>query len=112
MYVPVYYRQPNDHDYDNMVVGRVKANTRLDTWDGKNYTFRGSTGIHGGITKLKKPRGDKSFVFIRTSQWVGDKPIGWLISDDEALSLLIEAGREDLINKWFPDADIDMEEEI
>jgi len=108
--VPVYTQNPGEGGYPE-VVGYVKTNTRLDTWDGSNHTFRGATGIHGGITKLRRTINGKRFVFIRTSQWQGDRDYGYLISDAEARSLLIEAGEDELLEKWFPDFEADLEEE-
>ena len=94
------------------IIGRVNYNNALDTWDGRNHSFRGKTGIHGGITKLKREIDGKRFVFIYGTQYQGDRDKAWLITDGEAKKLLIEAGRDDLLRKWGLDDGIDLEEDF
>ena len=79
--IPVYEDQ-----YCDTVVGHVTPNTKLDTWDGNNYTS-GSTGCHIGYTRLKK---SGKFVLIHTTQWQGCKDYGVIISPEELVRLAIE----------------------
>ena len=79
--IPVY-----DNDYCGNVVGRVTPNTKLDYWDGSNYTD-GSTGNHLGYTKLRK---SQKYVLIHTTQWEGCKDYGYVVSPEHLIEVAIE----------------------
>lgn len=98
--VPVYLKDPQE-SYEKKVVARVTYNNVLDRWNGSNMQFR-STGVHGGITKLRREIDGKRFVLILGSQWQGSVDYGYLIDDKEALSLILESEDEKLLNKYFP----------
>jgi len=85
----------NVYDKDNKIVARVKENRNLDYWDGHNMT-NGGTGLHKGITKLK----DGRFVLIHTSQWIGDKDYGEIITKEQAIEEILRAGKEELIEQF------------
>lgn len=74
------------------IIGRVRYNTDLDYWDGRNWTS-GSTGMHKGITKLK----DGSFVIIVGSQWQGSKDFAYTVSPQEALEEILKSGNSQLL---------------
>jgi len=109
--VAVYRADPAEAGGYFDAVGYVKANNKLDTWDGSNMTFRGATGEHAGITKLRRTIDGKRFVLIRTTQWSGGRDYAYLITDDEARSLLIETGNKELLKKWFPNFNPDIGED-
>lgn len=79
--IPVY-----DDEECGCVIGHVSPNTKLDTWDGNNYTS-GSTGCHIGYTRLKK---SGKFVLIHTTQWQGGEDYGEVISPEDLVRLAIE----------------------
>ena len=104
-YINVYLNEESDE-----IAGRVKANSNLDYWDGKNYTY-GGVGNHGGITKLRRIIDNKQFVFIFTTQWEGVKNRAWLISNEEALQHILNSENESLLSKYFKDQDVNLEED-
>lgn len=87
-------------------VARVEYNNNLDFWDGSNWTC-GSLGRHKGITRLKKT---KQFVLIHGTQWQGERNHAEIISDEEALCLILASNDESLLKKYFPDRASDEEE--
>jgi len=105
-YINVYLNEESDE-----IVGRVKVNSNLDYWDGKNYTY-GGIANHGGITKLRRIIIDnKQFVFIFTTQWQGGRNRAWLISNEEALQHILNSENESLRSKYFKDQDVNLEED-
>jgi hypothetical protein len=92
------YRIPVTDEGDN-VVGRVRYNSNLDYWDGRNLTC-GQTGRHKGIAKLK----DGRFVIIHGTQWQGEKDSAHIISDEEALQEILKSGNTELLSlkKYHP----------
>lgn len=98
--VPVYAENPAN-TYERVVVARVEYNRVLDRWNGSNMQY-GGTGFHGGLTKLRRKISGKQFVFIHGTQWSGGRNYGYLIDDDEALSLILESENEKLLNRYFP----------
>jgi len=86
----------NVYDNDGNVVARVKSNSNLDIWDGRNYT-NGGTGKHLGLTKLKK---SKKFVLIFTSQWEGDRDYGEVVSDEFAFAQIARSESWELLDKY------------
>ena len=101
--IPVF--KSREEVFSGEVVGRVKANRNLDFWDGNNMT-NGGTGMHLGLTRLKRTIDGKRFVLIRTSQWVGSRDYGYLVDDKTAYSEAAKAGADDIIDKFFKDIDI------
>jgi len=96
--VNVYENNPENEFGKSIIVARVKYNTRLDYWDGNNMT-NGGTGMHKGITKLKKPvNPEKPYVIIIGSQWAGAKDYGYCVSADVAVYEILNAGAEE--NSW------------
>lgn len=75
------------------VVARVKYNSRLDHWDGRNYS-NGSVGNHLGITRLR----DGRFVLIYGTQWQGERDRGQVVTDDEALQAIMSNNPDELDN--------------
>lgn len=92
--IPVYEDQ-----YCDTVVGHVTPNTKLDKWDGNNYTD-GSTGNHVGYSRLTK---SKRFVLIHTTQWQGCKDYGVIISPEELVRLAIENDCLCVLLKDYPE---------
>ena len=95
--------------YGEKVVGRVEYNGKLDYWDGHNWTS-GSTGRHLGITKLKKPVEGLSFVLIYGTQWYGERDRAELVDKESALQAFLRNDKTELLEKYFPDYDPNMEE--
>jgi len=80
---------------NGIVVAEVEYNSILDHWDGSNWTS-GSTGRHLGITKLKKL---DSFVLIHGTQWQGEQDTAEIVTDEEALQAILQAGQEKLLSE-------------
>ena len=78
---------------EGLVIGRVRYNSILDYWDGRNWT-NGGLGIHKGLTKLR----DGSFVIIIGSQWEGVKDFAYTVSPKEALNEILISGNADLLD--------------
>lgn len=98
--INVYPSNPEQNGYDQPIIARVQVNTRLDTWDGRNFT-NGGTGLHKGITKLKRPvDADKAFVIIISSQWQGAKPYAYCVTAEEAASEIMKADAVDSSWVW------------
>ena len=88
--VNVYQENSNERD----IVARVKYNTNLDYWDGRNFV-NGGAGRHKGITKLK----DGSFVIIHGTDWQGETDSAYIVSDREALEAIMESDSFELLEK-------------
>ncbi|MGE7305773.1 hypothetical protein AAXE64_28055 [Priestia megaterium] len=91
--VPV-YESHEDKSFGESPIARVRYNTELDFWDGRNFS-NGGTGFHKGITKLK----DGRFVIIEGSQWQGDRDYAYVVSDDEALNEILKSNHADLLKR-------------
>jgi hypothetical protein len=92
--INVYDNHPDNTEgfFYGEIIARVNPNTKLDYWDGNNYTNNG-TGLHKGITKLRKPHDPKRpYVIIITSQWEGDKDYGYCVDKSEAAREIVTAG--------------------
>jgi len=76
------------------VIGRVRSNNNLDYWDGNNYTC-GSVGRHKGLTKLK----DGRIVLIEETQWQGEQNIAYVISEKQAVDLILKSGNTELFDR-------------
>lgn len=76
------------------VVARVNYNSRLDHWDGSNWTS-GGVGCHLGITRLKK---SGQMVIIYGTQWQGERDYGVTVSDEEALQAILNNDPNELEN--------------
>ena len=81
----------NVYDGDE-VVARVRYNSNLDFWDGRNFTC-GSTGRHKGLTKLK----DGRYVLIHGTQWQGEKDYAEIITPKQALQEILKSGNTELL---------------
>ena len=79
---------------EGLVIGRVRYNSILDYWDGRNWTS-GSTGMHKGLTKLK----DGSFVIIIGTQWQGEKDYAYIVSPKDALDEILKSGNVQLLDQ-------------
>ena len=79
---------------EGLVIGRVRYNSILDFWDGRNWTS-GPLGMHKGLTKLK----DGSFVLIIGTQWEGEKDYAYTISPKEALNEILKSGNVQLLDQ-------------
>ena len=89
-------------------VARVRYNTNLDVWDGRNRTS-GGVGRHAGIARLR----NGSFVLIHGTDWQGERDSAEIISDDEALQAILQADNDVLLQEYFPEkaAELDSQEE-
>jgi len=97
--VNVYLNDPNQIGFDQEVIARVKYNERLDYWDGRNNT-NGGTGMHKGITKLKKPIDpERPYVIIIGSQWQGAVDYAYCVDAQEAVSEICRSG--DTESDWL-----------
>lgn len=83
----------NVYDGDDDVIARVRYNTDLDYWDGRNWT-NGGTGKHKGITKLK----DGRYVLIHGTDWEGEKDWAEVISAEQALQEILKAQKLELLD--------------
>ena len=79
------------------IVGQVEYNSNLDHWDGNNWTG-GGTGVHLGITQLKK---SKKYVLIYGTQWQGEKDRAEVVTPEEALQAILKHDQDELKN--WPD---------
>lgn len=77
----------------NEIVSRVRYNTILDYWDGRNWT-NGGVGRHKGITKLK----DGRYVIIHGTQWQGESNYGLIATADDALQEILRAQKIELLD--------------
>jgi len=82
----------NVYDGNNNVVARVRYNSCLDYWDGRNWT-NGGVGRHKGLTKLK----DGRYVLIHGTQWQGEKDWAEIITPEQALQKILKSGNTELL---------------
>ena len=82
---------------ENTVVGRVRYNSILDYWDGRNWC-NGGVGRHKGITKLK----DGRYVLIEGTNWQGERDFAFIIDKERALQEILKSGHKKLLKmkKW------------
>ena len=76
------------------VIARVNETQNLDYWDGHNMT-NGGTGLHRGITRLKK---SGKYVLIHITQWQGESDWAEIISPEQALQEIMK-GNESLLDE-------------
>ena len=89
----------NVTDEDGNALGRVRYNSNLDYWDGRNWS-NGGVGIHLGLTKLK----DGSYVLIHGTQWEGAIDSAKVVSPMMALQSILKSQNLDLLDtKKFKD---------
>lgn len=89
----------NDNECTSDIIARVRYNSNLDYWDGRNHS-NGGTGMHKGLTKLK----DGRYVLIIGSQWQGSRDYGYIISAPKAIQEILRSGNSDLLKlKKFKD---------
>jgi len=74
------------------VVARVRYNSNLDYWDGRNWS-NGGVGKHKGLTKLK----DGSYVLIYGTDFQGEKDYGIIITPQQALNEILKSGNSHLL---------------
>ena len=74
------------------VIARVRYNTHLDYWDGRNWQ-NGGVGRHKGITKLK----DGRYVIIIGTDWQGERDYAYVVDADEALQEILKSQNLDLL---------------
>ena len=72
---------------EGLVIGRVRYNSILDYWDGRNWTS-GALGMHKGLTKLKDG-----------TQWEGEKDYAYTVSPKEALNEILKSGNVQLLDQ-------------
>jgi len=84
----------NVYDKNGLVVVRVAYDSNLDHWDGHNWTC-GGRGFHAGLVKLN----DGFYMLIYGSEWVGDHNWAEIITADEALQVIIQANKFDLLEE-------------
>jgi len=77
---------------NNEVIARVRYNSNLDFWDGRNWS-NGGVGRHKGLTKLK----DGRYVLIHGTDWQGEKDWAEVISAEAALQEILRAQRLELL---------------
>ena len=75
------------------VIARVRYNTNLDYWDGRNWQ-NGGVGRHKGSTKLKNGR----YVIIIGTDWQGERDYAYVVDADEALQEILKAQRLELLD--------------
>lgn len=86
-------RMVNIYNSSNKVIGTVKYNNNLDTWNGGNYQNRG-VGRHLGITKVSNGR----YCLIFGTDWEGENDYAHLIPDEQAFQLIMKYN-QDLLDK-------------
>jgi hypothetical protein len=74
------------------VIARVRYNSCLDYWDGRNWT-NGGVGRHKGLTKLR----DGRYVLIHGTDWQGEKDWAEIISPEQALQEILKSGNTELL---------------
>ena len=75
------------------VIARVEYNSRLDFWNGSDWTD-GGLGTHLGITKLR----DGRYVLIHGTQWEGQRDWAEVVSDERALQAILSTGNDHLLD--------------
>ncbi len=108
----------NVYDENGDVIARVRYNSCLDYWDGRNWQ-NGGVGRHKGLTKLR----DGCYVLIHGTNWQGEKDWAEIISPEQALQEILKSGNTELLEtrkfyelkqlyqKLEPEDDDDLEEE-
>jgi len=76
------------------VIARVEYNSRLDHWDGRNWSD-GGLGTHLGITRLR----DGRYVLIHGTQWEGERDWAEVVTDAEALKAILGSGNEHILDE-------------
>lgn len=77
------------------IVGRVTYNSNLDHWDGNNWSD-GGVGTHIGMSRLKK---SGKMVVIHGTQWQGCKDYGVVVSDAEAIQIILDNDPSEM-DRW------------
>lgn len=85
--------EENQYGLDGDVIARVRYNSCLDYWDGRNWT-NGGVGRHKGLTKLR----DGRYVLIHGTQWQGEKDWAEIISPEQALQEILKSGNTELLD--------------
>ena len=78
-------------DHEGTVVAQVEYNSKLDHWDGSNWSC-GDTGMHLGVTQLE----DGRFVLIHGTQWRGESNWAEVVSDTEALQAVLKHDKSEI----------------
>jgi hypothetical protein len=84
--------EENQYGLGDDVIARVRYNSCLDYWDGRNWT-NGGVGRHKGLTKLR----DGRYVLIHGTQWQGEKDWAEIISPEQALQEILKSGNTELL---------------
>ena len=74
------------------VIARVRYNSCLDYWDGRNWT-NGGVGRHKGLTKLR----DGRYVLLHGTNWQGEKDWEEIIPPEQALQEILKSGNTELL---------------
>jgi len=83
----------SQYDVGGAVIARVRYNSCLDYWDGRNWT-NGGVGRHKGLTKLK----DGRYALIHGTDWQGEKDWAEIISPEQALQEILKSGNTELLD--------------
>ena len=83
-------------DHEGVVIAQVEYNSKLDHWDGQNWSD-GDTGRHLGITQLE----DGRFVLIHGTQWAGQSAWAEVVTDEEALQAILKHDKSEI--EAFPE---------
>lgn len=81
-----------ENENQEEIVSRVRYNSVLDYWDGRNLS-NGGVGRHRGLTKLK----DGRYVLIYGTQWQGEHDYAVIISAERALKEILRSHNEYLL---------------
>ena len=73
------------YDDNNVIVGRVDYNEKLDFWDGHNFSS-GQTGRHLGYARLLK---SGQWVLIHGTQWQGERASAHVCTPEELIQAAI-----------------------
>ncbi|MEC0136144.1 hypothetical protein P4H94_04480 [Paenibacillus macerans] len=76
------------------VIARVEYNSRLDHWNGSNWSD-GGIGTHLGITQLR----DGRYVLIHGTQWEGEQDWAEVVTDERALQAVLKSGNDHLLDQ-------------
>ncbi|MCM3699174.1 hypothetical protein [Paenibacillus macerans] len=76
------------------VIARVEYNSRLDHWNGSNWSD-GGIGTHLGITQLR----DGRYVLIHGTQWDGERDWAEVVTDERALQAVLKSGNDHLLDQ-------------
>lgn len=76
------------------VIARVEYNSRLDHWNGSNWSD-GGVGTHLGITQLR----DGRYVLIHGTQWEGERDWAEVVTDERALQAVLKSGNDHLLDQ-------------